>query len=159
IDRVPFSDAAKIRDHSLSTEKRGAGTLVHQQFAVIDELSPAQNFVVIRNRTVLVLVIEFPESGHDPERHIEFSGGPIADLTGNLQDIAKFGPDRNRLLTCCRVQALNVTVLTPVTQQAFKSFELLKDFIKGGSCPRLIGRPCRQAKFGSHGSERAFDKS
>ena len=60
IDGVAFPDAAEINDHAFPMNKRRSGLFVHFQRAKIDQLSAAGHFMRIRNRPVLVLVIELP---------------------------------------------------------------------------------------------------
>src|SRR5262249_14369387 len=111
-----FPDASEVRDHAFAAEKGCAGLIVYLQLPIINEPSTANDFIVVRNRAVLVLIIEFPKAGHHAECHVEFSAGPVADLPRSPQYLAKLGTDRHRMLARGRIQSLNVATVAPVAE-------------------------------------------
>src|SRR5205814_1163537 len=128
-------------NHALTTKEGRSCSFVQNKVAVIDELQPVNNFIAVRNRAVLILVIEFPEAGEHAKRDVEFSAGPFADLMRRLQHVAKFGSHRNRMFAGGAIQPLNIAVLPPGAEQPFKTVEFLGDGVESRNSSGFIGGP------------------
>src|SRR5262245_409220 len=61
IDCISFPNAAEVHDHAFTTEERCPRSFVHNQVSIIEEAEPAGDFTTVRNRPVLILIIELPE--------------------------------------------------------------------------------------------------
>ena len=158
IHRIAFPDTAEVHDHAFTAEEGCAVSFVHFEVAIIDELSPADNFIVIWNRAVLILIIEFPKARHHAECDVEFSAGPFAHLTRCFEHISKFGSNQNRMLAGGCIQPLNIATLLPIAQQPFETFDFLEDGLESSNGSRLIGGPRGQPKLGPHRRSGSFDE-
>src|SRR5262245_43674533 len=127
---VSFADTTEACDHAIASEKCCTGMLIHNEISVVDQLSPACHFRRVRDRVVLVLIIKLPETGHDAERHIEFSACPFAHLIRCRQQAAEFRSDSNRMLPGSAVQLLNFAVLTPCAHESFEPIEFVGNFVE-----------------------------
>src|SRR5262245_35188314 len=110
---VTLTDAAEVHDHAFAAKEHRRRPLVDFELAVIDEATAAKDFALFGNRSILVLVIEFPKSGHHAESHIELAAGPFTDLPCRSENVTKLCPDLNRMLSCGRVQLLHIAILAP----------------------------------------------
>src|SRR5262249_8828648 len=77
---ITFTDTAQVHFHAFTPEKDCPGPFVHYDVPVINESQAAKDFAAFRNRAVLILIIEFPETRQHAERHVEFPGRPITHL-------------------------------------------------------------------------------
>src|SRR5262249_20654775 len=80
IDRITLPDTTQVHDHAFTADKDCPGSLVHHDVPLLDESQGANDFAAFRNRAVLILIIEFPETCQHAERHIEFPTGPLTHL-------------------------------------------------------------------------------
>src|SRR5262245_51361533 len=61
IHGVAFADTAEMRDHAFAAPERRSRAVVHLEIPIVDKVSPPDDFALRRNRSVAVLIIEFPQ--------------------------------------------------------------------------------------------------
>src|SRR5688572_20575091 len=92
VHRKSLPDATEMDAHAAAAEQDRACLRVDVHGAVIDQWQQRADITRPWHLVVLV-VIELPQTRECPERDIELSGGPLADLPGRLQHLDHFAGD------------------------------------------------------------------
>ena len=103
-------------------------------------------------------MIEFPETRQRAERDVEFSLGPLADLSRRLQHVAHLGARVNGAQPRRLIQALDVAARTPDTHQIFEALEFGKDVIERRYGAGLVTGPRSQTERRTHREPRSLDE-
>src|SRR6187397_1112769 len=120
-----------MHHHAFVAKECSSRRFVHDKVPVIDEVESFKYLITIGDRTVLILIIELPETGQDAERHVELAVRPFAYLPCSLQHIAEVGSNGGGMLPSSSIQLLNFTVFAPVAQQSFQPVKLVFDGVEG----------------------------